>query len=96
VIERLTAEFAHLDDKNYPGDVGIQARTKIGEALLRVTKILADLTPKHKNQLINPFLSQLGHPGKLSCLQIKLKKALFTYEVSYFTDSSPGACSTNI
>lgn len=62
-MDRLTSEFALLDDKNFSGEKGIEVRTKIGEALVKTTKILGELTPAHKNKLINTFLSQAGHPG---------------------------------
>lgn len=62
-MDRLTTEFALLDDKGYAGEKGIEVRTKIGEALVKTTKMLGELTPAYKNKLINPFLSQVGHPG---------------------------------
>ncbi len=64
VINRLTTEFAHLDDKKFGGETGIEIRTKIGEALVRITRLLGEMTVSHKNKLLNPFLAQLGHPGK--------------------------------
>ena len=64
VIDRLTTEFAQLDDKKFGGETGIEIRTKIGEALVRITRLLGEMTPSHKNKLLNPFLAQLGHPGK--------------------------------
>jgi hypothetical protein len=66
VIDRLTSEFANLEDKNYGGETGIEIRTKIGESLVRITRLLGEMTPTHKNKLLNPFLAQLGHPGKLT------------------------------
>ena len=65
VIEKLCHEFAHLDDAKYPGDKALEIRTKIGEAMVQVTRILGELTPAHKNKLINPFLAQLNHPDPL-------------------------------
>ena len=65
VINRLCREYAILDDAKYPGEKGIELRTKIGEALVNVTKILGDLTPAHKNKLLNPFLAQINHPDPL-------------------------------
>jgi len=65
VIDKLGHEFGHLDDTKYPGEKGIEVRTKIGEALVQVTKILGEMTPAHKNKLLNPFLAQLSHPDPL-------------------------------
>ena len=45
--------------------LGIELRTKIGEALVNVTRILGDMTPAHKNKLLNPFLAQINHPDPL-------------------------------
>lgn len=71
VIDLLTREYALIDDRKYIGEMAIEVRTKIGEAMVRVTKTLNELTPKFKNQLLNPFLGQLNHPDELvraSCL----------------------------
>ena len=65
IIDQLGHEFGHLDDTKYPGEKGIEVRTKIGEALVQVTKILGEMTPAHKNKLLNPFLAQLSHPDPL-------------------------------
>ncbi|TRY61857.1 hypothetical protein TCAL_11238 [Tigriopus californicus] len=65
VIDVLTREYALIDDRKYIGEGAIEVRTKIGEALVRVTKTLNELTPKFKNQLLNPFLGQLNHPDEL-------------------------------
>ena len=43
--------------------MGVELRTKLGEALVRITRLLGEMTPSHKNKLLNPFLGQLGHPG---------------------------------
>ena len=64
-LDKLGHEFGHLDDAKYPGDKGLEVRTKIGEALVQVTKILGEMTPAHKNKLLNPFLAQLSHPDPL-------------------------------
>ena len=65
VIDKLTSEFANLDDSKYSGDKAVEIRTKQAEALVRVTQILGEFTPAHKNKLLNPFLSQLNHPDGL-------------------------------
>jgi len=65
VINRLCREYAILDDSKYPGTKGIELRTKIGEALVNVTRILGEMTPAHKNKLLNPFLAQINHPDSL-------------------------------
>ena len=65
IINRLCREYAILDEKKYPGDKGVEIRTKIGEALVIVTRILGELTPAHKNKLLNPFLAQINHPDSL-------------------------------
>eukprot|EP00095_Tigriopus_kingsejongensis_P012027 maker-scaffold593_size129216-snap-gene-0.30 protein:Tk12027 transcript:maker-scaffold593_size129216-snap-gene-0.30-mRNA-1 annotation:"transmembrane and coiled-coil domain-containing protein 7" len=67
VIDLMTKEFALLDDRKFSGggDKAVELRTKVGEALVRVTKDLNELTPHYKNQLLNPFLSQMNHPDFL-------------------------------
>ena len=65
VINRLCREYAILDDAKYPGEKAIEIRTKIGEALVNITKILGEMTPAHKNKLLNPFLAQINHPDPL-------------------------------
>ena len=65
VITKLCREYALLDDNKYPGDKGLELRTKLGEALVNITKILGELTPAYKNKLLNPFLAQLNHPDPL-------------------------------
>lgn len=65
VIDKLCLEYAKLDDSKYPGDKGIERRTKIGEALVLVTRVLGELTPAYKNKLLNPFLAQINHPDAL-------------------------------
>ena len=65
VITKLCREYALLDDNKYPGDKGLELRTKLGEALVNITRILGQLTPAYKNKLLNPFLAQLNHPDPL-------------------------------
>ena len=65
VITKLCREYALLDDAKYPGEKGLELRTKVGEALVNITKTLAELTPHYKNKLLNPFLAQLNHPDPM-------------------------------
>ena len=72
VITLLTREFAQIDDRKFAsGDNGssvtkaVELRTKIGEALVRVTANLGELTPKYRNQLVNPFFGQMNHPDEM-------------------------------
>lgn len=70
-VDLLAREFAHLDDRRHHSDRAVEIRTKIGEALVRVTRQLGELTPAFRNRLLNPFLSQMSHPDHLvraSCL----------------------------
>ncbi len=71
VVDLLTREFGCFDDRGYHKDKAVEVRTKLGEALVRVTKMLGELTPAFRDRLINPFLGQLNHPDHLvraSCL----------------------------
>ena len=71
IIDLLTREFAQIEDRKHHGEKAVELRTKIGEALVRVTRSLNEMTPKFKNQLLNPFLGQMNHPDFLvraSCL----------------------------
>lgn len=67
VISLLTREFAQIDDRKSVGggDKAVELRTKIGEALVKVTMGLGEVTPKYRNDLINPFFGQLSHPDEL-------------------------------
>ena len=40
-------------------------RTKIGEALVKITKDLGEMTPKYKNLLLNSFFSTANDPDPL-------------------------------
>ena len=42
-----------------------EVHTKLGEALVQVTRVLGQMTPAHKNRLLNPVLNQLSHPDDL-------------------------------
>jgi len=72
VVDALTREFANVDDRKFEkADAAMELRTKLGEALVRLTRNLGEMTPAYRERLINPFLSQLSHPDPLvraSCL----------------------------
>ena len=40
-------------------------RTKVGEALVKITKELGEITPKYKNLLLNSFFSAANDPDHL-------------------------------
>ena len=40
-------------------------RTKVGEALVKITKELGEVTPKYKNLLLNSFFSAANDPDHL-------------------------------
>ena len=54
VISLLTREFAHVDERKCSSNnaseesAAVELRTKIGEALARVTENLGELTPKYR------------------------------------------------
>merc|ERR1719361_702387 len=56
VIEVLTDEYANLRNLALSKDSALQRYSKIGEALAKVTMAAGEITVKHKNRLINPFL----------------------------------------
>ena len=51
--------------KNLDENKTVEVRTKIGEALVRATKELGDVTPKYKNLLLNAFFSAASDPEDL-------------------------------
>ena len=61
----MTREFTMVYERNNLGDKAMEVRTKIGEALVQVTKELGELTPKYKNMLINAFFSAGHDPDEL-------------------------------
>jgi len=65
VIEELTKQFNNLVEGNYSVDEVAEVHTKLGEALVQVTRVLGQMTPAHKNRLLNPVLNQLSHPDDL-------------------------------
>ena len=53
VISLLTREFAHVDERKCSNNASeesaaVELRTKIGEALARVTENLGEMTPKYR------------------------------------------------
>ena len=70
VLEVLTREFSMVHSRTQEGEVDsdeekMTIRTKIGEALVKITKDLGELTPKYKNLLLNSFLSTANDPDPL-------------------------------
>ena len=70
VISILTKQFSSLDESNLGPDIVLQRRTKLGEALVRITDLEGELVIRHMNSLINPFLYLLRnnpspHPDPL-------------------------------
>ena len=70
VISILTKQFSSLDESNLEPDTVLQRRTKLGEALVRITDLEGELVTRHMNALINPFLYLLRnnpspHPDPL-------------------------------
>merc|ERR1740116_243405 len=46
-------------------DEEMAVRTKVGEALVKITKDLGEITPKYKNLLLNSFFSAANDPDQL-------------------------------
>jgi len=65
VLDTLTREFTMVYERKNLGDKAMEVRTKIGEALVQVTKELGELTPKYKNVLLNAFFSAGHDPDEL-------------------------------
>jgi len=62
VLETLTKEFSIVQDRKMEETkVGeqeqMQIRTKVGEALVQITRDLGEIAPKYKNLLLNSFFS---------------------------------------
>lgn len=54
VIHVLCEEYSDFSKKD--SEDGNELRMKLGEALVRVTKILGEMAPKYKTLLLNTFL----------------------------------------
>ena len=71
VLDCLTKEFSMVEGKtikieNEESQDNVMAvRTKVGEALVKITKELGDLTPKYKNLLLNTFFAAANDPDPL-------------------------------
>jgi len=63
VLETLAKEFSIVQDRKMevtPSDSeeeSMQLRTKVGEALVQITRDLGEMAPKYKNLLLNSFFS---------------------------------------
>jgi len=68
VLEVLVKEFGLVSDRkieNKEGEQEMQLRTKVGEALVQITRDLGELTPHYKNLLLNSFFSVANDPDPL-------------------------------
>ena len=67
VLETLTKEFSLVQSRSLAQDEEkvMTVRTKVGEALVKITKELGELTPKYKNLLLNSFFSTANDPDPL-------------------------------
>jgi len=71
VLDCLTKEFSLVQDRNInkveeEGEDQVMAiRTKVGEALVKITRELGEVTPKYKNILLNCFFSAANDPDPL-------------------------------
>ena len=69
VLETLTKEFSLVQSRSLEQDQSeekvMTVRTKVGEALVKITKELGELTPKYKNLLLNSFFSTANDPDPL-------------------------------
>lgn len=70
VLETLTREFSMVQTRTIKTEEGgedeeMAVRTKVGEALVKITKDLGEITPKYKNLLLNSFFSAANDPDQL-------------------------------
>ena len=69
VLEALTKEFSLVQTRKLEQDQSeeemMTVRTKVGEALVKITKELGEMTPKYKNLLLNSFFSTANDPDPL-------------------------------
>ena len=70
VLETLTREFSMVQTRTIKTEEGgedeeMAVRTKVGEALVKITKELGEITPKYKNLLLNSFFSAANDPDHL-------------------------------
>jgi len=64
-LDILTKEFCILRQRKGLEDKSVEIRLKIGEALVRVTRELGEVTPKYKNLLLNTLFSAANDPEVL-------------------------------
>lgn len=64
-LDTLTKEFCLLPQRKNMEDKSVEIRLKIGEALVRVTRELGEITPKYKNLLLNTLCSAANDPEPL-------------------------------
>ena len=74
VLECLTKEFPQVLTKSTSADAAavegsedevMAVKTKVGEALVKITQDLSELTPHYKNLLLNAFFSAGNDPDPL-------------------------------
>jgi len=70
VLECLTKEFGLVQERKIiqeedKEDQTMAIRTKVGEALVKITRELGEVTPKYKNILLNCFFSAANDPDPL-------------------------------
>jgi len=71
VLDCLTKEFCMVLDRNIKQDQeededkAMAIRTRVGEALVKITRELGEVTPKYKNILLNTFFSASNDPDPL-------------------------------
>jgi len=67
VLDCLTKEFCMVQDRNLKQeqDQMMAIRTRVGEALVKITRELGEVTPKYKNVLLNSFFSAANDPDPL-------------------------------
>jgi len=73
VLDCLTKEFCLVQDRKIKQEVEadenqdqvMAIRTRVGEALVKITRELGEVTPKYKNTLLNCFFSAANDPDPL-------------------------------
>ena len=71
VLDCLTKEFCLVQDRKITQEVeenedqAMAIRTRVGEALVKITRELGEVTPKYKNTLLNCFFSAANDPDSL-------------------------------
>jgi len=69
VLDCLTKEFCIVQDRSIiqeqEEDQMMAIRTRVGEALVKITRELGEMTPKYKNVLLNSFFSAANDPDPI-------------------------------